>query len=62
MNLAMTMTLDGLIRALRWRAHELAEEIERGYREDTRSAIVGRAARAGMDGHTREQSDDRAGR
>ena len=31
MNLTMTMTLDGLIRALRWKEHDLAERIERGY-------------------------------
>lgn len=28
MNLSMRLTLDGLLRALRWRAHGAAEEIE----------------------------------
>lgn len=31
MNLAARLTLDGLIRALRWQAHALAEDVERGY-------------------------------
>lgn len=31
MNLTMTMTLDGLIRALRVKEHDLAERIEAGY-------------------------------
>ncbi|MET3790763.1 hypothetical protein [Aquamicrobium terrae] len=28
MNMGIALTLDGLVRALRWKAHELAERIE----------------------------------
>ena len=31
MNVTMEITLDGLVRALRSRAHQMAEEIESGY-------------------------------
>ena len=31
MNLTMAITLDGLVRALRWKAHDLAESTENGY-------------------------------
>lgn len=31
MNLTMAITLDGLIRALRWKEHDLAERIERDH-------------------------------
>ena len=31
MNLTMAITLDGLVRALRWKAHDLAEGVEEGY-------------------------------
>lgn len=36
MNITMKMTLDGLVRALRWRGHDLADETEQGYRRDMR--------------------------
>lgn len=29
MKLTMAITLDGLVRAMRWKAHDLAEEVER---------------------------------
>jgi hypothetical protein len=42
MKLAMTMTLDGLLRALRWHAHDLAESLEEGYpSQDTAPAAAG---------------------
>lgn len=61
MNMAMTLTVDGLIRALRWKAHDLADDIERGYREDAPMPLR-REARAKTDKSAREQSDDNAGR
>ena len=60
MKLAMKLTLDGLKRALRRKAHELAEDIALGYRPPRAGAETGpkprRAARA------RERNDDRPGR
>ena len=38
MKLAMELTLDGLVRALRLKAHGLAEEIEDGYRRGRRGS------------------------
>ena len=34
MKTSMTLTLDGLVRALRGRVHTLADEIEAGYRRE----------------------------
>ncbi len=34
MKLAMSLTLDGLVRALRWKAHDLAEALEEAYLDD----------------------------
>ena len=34
MKLAMSLTLDGLVRALRWKAHVLAEALEQAYLDD----------------------------
>ena len=31
MNLTISLTLDGLVRALRWREHDLAENVQRRY-------------------------------
>jgi hypothetical protein len=36
MNISMTLTLDGMLRALRGRVHTLAEEIESAGRADPR--------------------------
>lgn len=57
MNVTMKLTLDGLKRALRWKAHELAESAEQGYRD------VGPAEKS-ADGTRgkRERNDDRPGR
>lgn len=40
MKLAMALTLDGLVRAMRWKAHDLAEAVEGGYarQKDDRAA------------------------
>jgi hypothetical protein len=62
MNMAMTLTVDALIRALRWRADDLADDIERGYREDAPRSALREEARAGIGTGGREQSDDSAGR
>lgn len=39
MKLAVALTLDGLVRAMRWKAHDLAEAVEGGYarQEDDRT-------------------------
>ncbi|MHA6685166.1 hypothetical protein [Mesorhizobium sp. A556] len=58
MKLATAVTLDGLIRALRWTAHDLAEAVETGHApEPTNEKPTRRSPR-----HIREQVDDRAGR
>lgn len=63
MNVTMKLTLDGLKRALRWKAHELAEDAEQGYRGAVpaeRSADAP-SSRAGMRSK-RERKNDRPGR
>ena len=62
MKVAMAMTLDGLLRSLRWKAHDLAENAERRYRTQPRTPLIGedipdRAARRMGD-----QDDDRISR
>jgi hypothetical protein len=61
MRVAMAMTAAGLIRALRWKAHDLAEEIERAYAENASTVMPRRGARAETDKSAWEQSDERAG-
>jgi hypothetical protein len=61
MKLAAAITLDGLVRALRWDAHDLAEAVEAGNTsrapEFADEKPVRQAPRPG-----REQADDRARR
>lgn len=57
MNVTMTMTLDGLIRALRWKEHDLAERIEDGYARDA-SSIPSRLALREVD-RAKGDDDDR---
>lgn len=58
MKLATAVTLDGMIRALRWTAHDLAEAVENGRAPDpANEKLTWRSPR-----QTREQDDDRAGR
>jgi hypothetical protein len=61
MKLAAAVTLDGLVRALRWNAHDLAEAVEGDYasaaREPTREMPARQTPR-----QARGQDDDRAGR
>lgn len=61
MNIAMRLTLDGLVRALRMKAHALAEEIEAGYRRDDPAQEDGLKADRGTT-RDREADDGRAGR
>lgn len=57
MKLAMAMTLDGLMRALRWQAHDLAESVEGGYAAGDREVPVW-ARRADARQQFREADDD----
>ncbi|KQU66932.1 hypothetical protein ASC75_10080 [Aminobacter sp. DSM 101952] len=63
MKVTMKLTLDGLKRALRWKAHELAENAEQGYRDAMPAArladVPSLRARAIS---KRERNDDRPGR
>lgn len=63
MNVTMKLTLDGLKRALRWKAHELAENAEQGYRDavPARKLADVPSSRAGARSK-RERNDDRPGR
>jgi hypothetical protein len=61
MNLTMTITLDGLIRALRWKEHDLAERIERGYARPDVPSMPRRPVPRGSD-LARRDDDDRGGR
>lgn len=64
MKTTVKMTLDGLVRALRFKAHALADDAEQGYFPTRRSA----AESAAEEALTRrpklsmELADDRAGR
>jgi hypothetical protein len=60
-NLAIKLTLDGLVKALRWKAHDLAEGAERRYlpREAVADGAVGRLMKRPT--RTREQSHDVSG-
>jgi hypothetical protein len=63
MKMALTVTLDGLIRALRWKAHRLAEDIEDG--SDDGEVAVNDAAGRTMRMRRRtdpEARDDQPGR
>lgn len=55
MNVAMAMTIDGLLRALRWTAHDMAENAERDYDADRR--IATRPGPPASD--RRDRNDDR---
>lgn len=61
MRVAMAMTAASLIRALRWKAHDLAEEAERAYADDASTATSRRGAHAETDRNAWEQSNERAG-
>ena len=58
MKVTMKLTLDGLTRALRWKAHDLAEAIDQGYRDDAPTDPAPRRKTERM----REAEHDRPGR
>jgi len=61
MKLAAAITLDGLVRALRWNAHDLAEAVEEDDAARKRRLANGRPSRrAPASGE--EQGDDRTRR
>lgn len=60
MNLTMTVTLDGLIRALRWKEHDLAEKIER--RAARRDSSISSLPKPRRLDSAMEDEDDRRGR
>jgi hypothetical protein len=60
MKTSIRMTLDGLMRALRWQAHDLAEELEQRYRAGMRKPSV--AVKAGIRIRDMGESNDRVGR
>lgn len=64
MKATIELTLAGLVNALGWRAHELAEEAERGYRHAREPALPRRGRRRPQGPQTRieEPHDDRPGR
>jgi hypothetical protein len=61
MKLAAAITLDGLVRALRWNAHDLAEAMEAGNASSAREFTKEKPARQAPRS-TREQDHDRARR
>ena len=62
MNTAAKITLDGLVRALRWRSHNLAESVEGRYAgEDAVLARQGPASRDQVNRRAEGSDDDRAG-
>jgi hypothetical protein len=58
MNLTMAITLDGLVRALRWKAHDLAESAESGYAGSRDIPSGEPSARIGIDGELAEGAGD----
>lgn len=62
MNVTMKLTLDGLKRALRWKAHELAEAVEQGYRGGASGGEAAAPTRRVNPRRMRERDDDRPGR
>lgn len=64
MKAAIELTLAGLVNALRWRAHALADEAEGGYRRGAEPARRRRGAKRPARPHAKieEPRDDRPGR
>jgi hypothetical protein len=58
MNLTMAITLDGLVRALRWKAHDLAESTENGYAGSRNIPSMEPSARIGLDGERAQGAGD----
>ncbi|WP_106723769.1 hypothetical protein [Pseudaminobacter soli (ex Li et al. 2025)] len=60
MRTSIRITLDGLMRALRWQAHDLAEELEQRYRAGMRKPGV--AVETGERIREMGEGNDRVGR
>lgn len=58
MKLATAVTLDGLVRALRWNVHDLAEAVEAGRAPVARQTMDEKPARRAPR-PSREKADDR---
>ena len=63
MKITMQMAKDGLVQALRWKVHALAEDLEGGYRpgDPGGSNAAGQRMRPGMTERSGGQDDGRAG-
>lgn len=61
MKVTMDMTLDGLVRALRWKALDLAERTQHDYLSARRSSTRRPEVRRSEDRNTEEAGDDRGG-
>lgn len=61
MRTAVKLTMDGLVRALRARAHRMADEIEAGYAEPMERAAPGRMIEAQRRAGAGVQGDDVSG-
>lgn len=57
MKVSIALTLDGMIRALRWKAHALADDIEHGYVDEGGKTVRMTTARSPL--MRRETEDDR---
>lgn len=62
MKISMRITLDGMLRALRWRAHNIAEDVITSRRATLREVRTKTAPRRGYTRTMRDGRDDRAGR
>jgi len=59
MNVAMAMTVDGLLRALRWKVHDMVENAERDYDADRRIAARPGPTATPPVSDRRDRNDDR---
>jgi hypothetical protein len=62
MKVSMQVTLEGLLRALRWRAHTVAEDLSASRRTARRGARDKVQSRPDYQPAMRDRSDDRARR
>lgn len=60
MKVTMAMTLDGLMRALRWKALDLAERAEHGTLSAGQAPLARRRVRPAMERRMEENGDDRS--
>jgi len=60
MKVTMAMTLDGLVRALRWKALDLAERAGHGYLSARQAPMESRQVRRSVDRRMEEDGDDRS--